>query len=242
MIYNDKSGYIDLGKTGSSYIEDVLKNVSTGIGRNFRHVGLKQREEGFFYYTTIRNPWKYYVSHLEYSKKTSGQILKHVTGQNYRETSIDQYVDIICVKRHSLPEINHKNKLGRAWKNMPDDMGMLTCQYIVWTDEEFLCKPRSEQEIVDWFNAYYFKPNEKFFGINTDNMYEDLTYMFTKWGHHFSLKDNWIEELDNFSKPKPIKHKVNIHDHKKHYEGHEKTIDIIRHQERLLIDHYGFTI
>ena len=249
-MYRYNNGvFLDVGKTSTSFIIRVLDNlVEEPTKEKLRHRGVKAMSPHYFYFTNIRNPYKYYVSHLSYSKSHQGQILKYLMAKQnggkgrWQKTTLKEYIDMIMVQRKTLPNNNHYNALGDAMSNMPDTMGMLTCHYILYLDADFLMKKRTEAEVEDWFERYYFSASNNYIALNGDNLNQELYQMCELKQDELGLKSNWKELWDNVTQPDKKEDKCLIDDYMSHYKDCLSSIDIIRQQERVLIDHYAFTI
>jgi hypothetical protein len=249
MISTGHAHYLDVGKTASSFIEAQLQNLGCQLRSN-RHLGLKgpiNKDE--LYYCTLRNPYKYWISHLNYSKKTNGQIYNFV--RNKKPLSLYEYVKIINEDRHDLPETNHGNALNQAWKNMPETMGMLTCHYILYLDSNFLKQKRTESEVEEWFDNHWFKPNSNMVPLNTDNLVYDFCDMVEKHIDKFNVHLNQIEKLrlkeetNNTHTNNEKKHKIEIKNYADMYlnlndEQRDRTVKMITHYERLIVRHFNY--
>ena len=73
MIEYEKFIYLDMYKTGSTYVVQLLNKLMPGKPvRSFRHAPLTKGrpffwKQGKYAFATVRNPWDWYVSMWAYS-------------------------------------------------------------------------------------------------------------------------------------------------------------------------------
>lgn len=254
MINIGKSNFLDLGKCGTSFLEDILRKCCVVNNPGHRHKGFDHLPSEEYLrenliYTVIRNPLEYYVSHLTYSRKSNGPIFKGLVSQGYNDKhfphTVEGYVEAMMIKRMDLPVTNHSNPERIAWRNMPDDLGMMTMQYILLLDRNFLVsKKRTVQEVEDWYAQYWFNNNRKTMTYLTNenmNLGPQAIELIRNYADYFILKNNYetvLNNLENFNKKDDI-HKIQNISHKSWH--NEKSIDIITHYDRILFDNIEFS-
>jgi hypothetical protein len=84
MIEYENFIYLDVYKTGSTHVVDLLKRVTAGraITRS-RHSPLRRGllnfgKPGKFTFATVRNPWDWYVSMWAYGHTTENPLYQHI--------------------------------------------------------------------------------------------------------------------------------------------------------------------
>lgn len=254
MIITKNAYYVDLGKTGSSFVEDVIQQACDSnfkSKKGIRHKGFDSLPSEEFFknnlvFTSIRNPFTYYVSHLTFSRKTNGSIWKGLKTQGYRDElysqSVEGYVQAMMEERMDLPERNHNNPERVAWRNMPDDLGMLTMQFVLLLDRNFITqKKRTTQEIKDWYEQYWFnteRTNLKVLGKN--NLTLETVQLLRQNKEYFPIKDQFNQVLKDVEKGQlqTGKHKIQSLDYKKWHTN--KSRNIIQHYDRILIKHMNY--
>ena len=247
MIKTGNAIFLDLGKCGTSWLEAVLVEVidkQKAGPAGIRHKGLDFLGQfpGAFLYTVVRNPFTYYVSHLTYSMKTNGPLwLTVCRGAGYRITTVEQYVEEMNVNRRPLPVHNHANPEQAAWVNTPSDVGMLTMQYVLMADRQFILSgPKTKKQISDWYKDHWFgSANMK--AINNSELQEQFVSLLYDNQDKFPLKENWESTLkgvlaagvdDNVAKNQRLSYK-SFHT--------EKSKAIIEKSDDILIEHFGYT-
>jgi len=254
MIQTQNVYYLDLGKTGSSFVEHVIHEacgIAVKSKKGVRHKGFDSLPTDKFFeenlvFTTMRNPFTYYVSHLTFSRKTNGPIWKGLKAQGYDDkqypNSVEGYVESMMVKRMHLPENNHNNPEKKAWMNMPDDLGMLTMQYILLLDKNFLLqKKRTVQEIEDWYDKYWFNEQmDNLRAIGKSNLNLEIARLIRDKSEFFPKKPNFdkvLNQIENTTKARG-QHKNQGLNYKQWHT--DKSKEIVQHYDRILIKHMGY--
>jgi hypothetical protein len=254
MIVTKNAYFVDLGKTGTSFVEDVIQkscDSSFRSAKGIRHKGFEELPSDEWLkdnlvFTSVRNPLTYYVSHLTFSRKTKGPIWKGLIAQGYKDgdypTNVEGYVSSMMIDRLDLPVSNHNNPERDAWRNMPDDLGMMTMQYVLLLDRKFLLeRKRTVQEIEDWYEKYWFnsnRPNLKTIGVN--NLTLETVELIENNPQYFPINDGTMDILEEVRCDKISKNKHKIQNIKYADWHTEKSIDIITHYDRILFKHLGF--
>lgn len=249
--------YIDVGKTASSFVVHQMKLMGLEL-KGSRHSPCSNIEKNHVYFCTMRNPYKWWMSHLNYSIKTNGQIYKHVKrnkfpqNKNSQQLNLYEYVKGINVDRWNMPKSNHGVSLNEAWENMPNDLGLLTCHYIAWLDTKFLKQKRTTEEVISWYDRHWFKQNQNMVPLNTDNLEKELANFVETHITFFGNNDGkWKErkEYIKYNKEKIVnvkEHKIETKSYTELYdnlgENKNETLDIIKHYERLIINHFNYTL
>lgn len=192
MITTGNAVFIDLGKNATSFILRVLKAISNSHPvEKSRHQGWREPHGNHYFFTSARNPLKYYVSHYLYQGQ-NGQVRKSMRHAGWSDEGVPSYIRGILVDRWPMPHRNHKNAERDAMLNMPDDMGYYTMNYILMLDHEWILKrKRTEQEIRDWYARYWFSDGENYDVIQADttraSVGEQLQKIITENASHFDL-------------------------------------------------------
>lgn len=255
MIITKNAYFVDLGKTGTSFVEDVIQrscDPTFSSPRGVRHKGFEKLPtdewlKDNLVFTSVRNPLTYYVSHLTFSRKTNGPIWKGLISQGYKDKEypdkVEGYVSSMMVDRLDLPASNHNNPERDAWRNMPDDLGMMTMQYVLLLDRKFLLeKKRTVQEIEDWYEQYWFNPNRpNLKTIGAKNLTLETVELIENNPSYFPIKKNTMDVLNEIRlNNKPTnKHKIQGLNYADWH--NEKSIEIITHYDRILFKHLGYT-
>ena len=252
MIIYKNAYFLDLGKTGTSFAEDILNKClevnlqSSRLKRHqgFTHLPSEQWFKNNLVFATVRNPLTYYVSHLAYSRKTNGPILKELISQGYRDSdypnSVEGYVHSMMIDRLNLPANNHNNPEREAWRNMPDDLGMMTMQYILLLDKDFILeKKRTTKEIEDWYEQYWFNENMKnLIFVGRKNLTEELIDLISNKTDYFGEVDEKILSYVKANSYDKNSHKIQNLNYADWH--NQKSIDIITYYERILFDNLEF--
>lgn len=254
MIVTKNAYYIDLGKTGTSFVEDVIQKCCDPGFKSpcgIRHKGFDKLPDDSWLkenlaFASMRNPLTYYVSHLTFSRKTKGPIWNGLKEQGYKDemypNSVEGYVKSMMVDRLDLPVNNHNNPERIAWRNMPEDLGMMTMQYVLLLDREFITtKKRTVKEIEDWYEQHWFNPNKqnlKVIGkedltLETVNLIRDNSSYFPIRGESFQI----LEEIEKGAVDKK-KHKIQDLNYSTWH--NKKSIEIITHYDRILFNHLNY--
>jgi len=253
MIVTKNAYFVDLGKTGTSFVEDVINKYCDPkfhSPKGVRHKGFEELPTDEWLndnlvFTSVRNPLTYYVSHLAFSRKTNGMILKTLENQGYKDDnypkSVEGYVSAMMVNRLDLPKKNHNNPEQDAWRNMPDDLGMMTMQYVLLLDRKFLLeKKRTVQEIEDWYEQYWFNPDRpNLKTIGAKNLTLETIDMIKENKEYFTFRPGMhIEKATGYNTDERV-HKVQG---LKYADWHnKKSIEIVTHYDRILFKHLGFS-
>lgn len=254
MITTKNAHFVDLGKTGTSFVEDVIRRSCDSSFRSpkgVRHKGFDKLPSDEWLkenlvFASVRNPLTYYVSHLTFSRKTSGPILRGLIKQGYDDKSypnkVEGYVSSMMVDRLDLPVTNHNNPERDAWRNMPDDLGMMTMQYVLLLDRNFLLeKKRTVKEIEDWYEQYWFNSNRvNLKTIGSKDLTMETVELIENNTSYFPIKNETMKVLDDIRNDETSKetHKIQGLTHKDWH--NEKSIEIITHYDRILFNHMNF--
>ena len=183
------------------------------------------------FYTTIRNPWKYYVSEYHYSS---------ITG--FRKNLMDKH-------RDKDFEFLLKNVYTRKLKD-GNIIGWLTNSIMQFTDIKFQEKDLSLKEIEQWFDETYFGNNlRKLIGI-TDNLGKEFCELVREHSDKFDLVEDYENKLDEIMNSDKTftsyvykdrwsnVNKIMDNDYKSYY--NQELIDIVYNNDKMLIDRYNF--
>lgn len=245
MIKTKNAVFLDLGKCGTSWLEAVLDRViEHKEPKGMRHRGLTTLDQfgDVLLYTVVRNPFTYYVSHLTYSQKTNGPLWRSVSADaGYPIKTVEQYVEEMNINRRKLPRWNHDNPEQAAFVNTGEGVGMLTMQYVLMADRHFFMAKRSKQEIKDWYERHWFDKSNKMVMINNTNLKDEFVKLLYDYEDQFPLRENWKQILDDVLKQGVDDNTAKNQrlDYKPFHT--EKSIQIIKETDDILIDHFGFT-
>jgi hypothetical protein len=231
MLVSGNSYYIDVGKTGTSFVEDILQStVGCHNGRG-RHTGLEKVPDfnTTLVFASVRNPFAYWPSHMAYSRADS---------------NLERYLTNINVKHGDLKNGPHGNERFHSWRNFPKTLGMLTFHYLIMLDKHFLTESRTEAEVYDWFDRHYFNDHPNCLMIGGTNLKQELFDLLLTRREMFPSTPDLEEKIKKIDSEyilsRKSAHKVFDRDYKSFH--NERTIEIIKTTEKILVDKFGFTV
>ena len=231
MLSCGKAIFIDPGKTGTSFLENLLRPAVTKLaGTRHAPIQLDSTFGDKLIFTTLRNPYTYIVSHFTYGRKTRGPIYNSLG----RPETFEQYVVAMNQNHGTFPP--SENDL---WQNTDKTVGGLTFRYLRMIDANFLSQPRKKSEIRQWYKDHWFNTESNLRMIGSKDLREEIIQLIEDNPGYFTVRPNWKEIL--------LTHQVNDGASKNqkldYSEWHtEKTKQIISETEDILIEQYGFTI
>jgi hypothetical protein len=197
--------------------------------------------------TSIRNPYSWYASLFTYGRKTNGRVWRTLVSQGFTDPLPDQiepFLTAILVDSLDLPKRNHNNPEEAAWRNFPDNLGMMTMQYILLLDPKFLLRRRrSVADINAWYRDNWFDPtrdNLVMFGRH--DLTRETIELVRKKPEYFDLKPNYLEILAEIEHEQPDAevHKVQgIRSYKSYFSDTARFF--VAHYERILLEHFDFS-
>lgn len=255
MIVSKKAYYLDLGKTGTSYVEDVIDRACASeffSPKGERHRGFARRPSdralrSMLIITSIRNPYSWYASHFTYGRKTNGRVWRTLVQQGFSDPQPDQiepFLTAILADRLELPKRNHNNPEQAAWRNFPENLGMMTLQYVLLLDPKFLLRRRrSVADIKAWYRDNWFAPERKnLIMFGRKNLTQETVELVRKNAEYFDLKPNYLEILNKIENEQADAelHKVQgIKSYKSYFSDTARCL--VEHYERLLFEQFDFT-
>ena len=212
----------------------MLDNFPIEYAMHSKHGWLQQNSITDYtdklFYTSIRNPWEYYVSEYVYSHT-------HEWRQSFMEEHRDKDFEFWL-----------KNLYTRKLKD-GNTIGSLTNKIILFTDTKFQEKDLSLKEIEQWFDKTYFNDNlRKLIGI-TDNLGKEFCELVREHSDKFDLDyENKLDEIVNSDKTftsyvyKKRWHNINkiMDNNYQAYYYKQELIDIVYNNDKMLIDRYNF--
>jgi len=257
MFIGEKLIYLQMQKTGCTYIANLLKD---NIGGNIigKHNWLIDYNVDKIIIGSIRNPWHWYVSLWAYGCMKKGGLYNRLTNRrtpfkknikrfefhyalNDLVKPIKQwkgcYIDPESGEnfRTWLKQIYNPNRKwdlgeGYAKYKFSDSVGFMTHRYCQLHHRNYRSNStkRSLTSVEDLFE--YDKENNLLdYVIKMENMEIDLTRILKKLGYINALKTNLLPENLNKSEH-----------HEVAYYYDTKTINLVRERERFIIEKFGY--
>lgn len=125
MFTSDEITYIELQKTGSTHIITLLSQLFEGERIGSHNAATpKQFASSKYFVSSIRNPWKWYVSLWTYGAQGVGQMYTRLTQRGIREPARVFYWShsISKAARSALNEITKDVDFWRAAYNRNDEV------------------------------------------------------------------------------------------------------------------------
>ena len=218
MISAGNTIYLDVGKTGSSYVSRRLFEMFGGDVYNTatRHKQLPEYPDlnNTLVYTTVRNPYSWYGSMYEYNKHHP---------KNVNSTNPITYEDSIV------------KQLPYTWYYI---------RYLDWNFyQNLIAQPLSysDADIENWFNRTWFSGNENLVMIGAYDLKADFVDLLESRKEMFPSISNFQQHLDILRTRKTCIMYDNVNNFDREPLS-QNMIDIITEKDRILIDHFGFTL
>jgi hypothetical protein len=230
MIVSKNAYYVDVPKTGSSYVNncfELMCNQYDWINRSGQKTSNPTSRHGTIQYTnkeyddklvfvTIRNPWYYYVS-------------KYIFENKKNDASISGFKSYIA---------------GSA--------GQFTKILIESVDKKFMDGNPSQDQIKDWFE----RDEIKFIGKK--NLGDEMANLIEQHSDKFDLVENWKDNIPKLrennrhmalipregnkwsGQPKYIKLGHNLKGNKYTHYYTDELANLIREKDRAIIETFGY--
>lgn len=114
MLRTDRLVYVQLQKTASTRIAEILHDVVGGEYLHPKHGPVDERAEGRYVLGSVRDPWAYYLSLWTFGCKDGGGLYERLTGR----PRDDRRPHEISTLRNDLPPREQRSWWGRrraAW-------------------------------------------------------------------------------------------------------------------------------
>jgi hypothetical protein len=264
MIKTEKIIYLQMPKTGCTYIASLLIKIAGGkqIGKR-KHNALRNYNTNRLIVGSIRNPWDWYVSLWAFGCSSRGSLYNRVNGL----FSIELFSKLLRMK---LDEVYYKFKIPFGlWRSLYQDTAdpelfrkwikvILNPERREDLNEGFWKTPISEfagfmtyRYARLYLKNIFSKEAKKIRNIDDLKLYDNSNNLINMIIRNESLEDDFLEVLRNTNHPidkdalnklknSPPK-KINYSTHKKtsfYYD--DETINLVREKEKFLIDKYNY--
>jgi len=246
VINSGKAYYNDVGKTATSFVYAQMEKVCNSIATS-RHAVLTRdtiRSDNLIF-SSLRNPYQYYVSIFNYEARPgkTGPLTKQFLSQEQNCDTFSNFMQNIFKKNlHWLP------KEEPTIRNRPEGIGLLTFRYLAWTDTTFfMTSKRTMEDVKRWYDDHYFNDGCPFEFIGQNDMSNDFCDLVIKYQDKFSLKENWMNQIDHirqhtkWDNPSDTGKGYKVFDHDFPSFYNDEIKDCVKRGDHILLDRYGFT-
>jgi len=220
MVFHKQFNYFHIPKCGGTFISQYLeeniegaKFISNARGDKHHPVSLKYNK--VFTFSTIRNPWDWYVSFYEFNKYNYSSYSFLKGGINFKEV-----IKRIFGKKSGKESRIDFNVLSK------NDVGILTYRFFLilsYNVYDVFRKPQSQwKEDVNCV-------------VKIEEARNEIPQMFKKY--LFPLSSKQAKVLKNM-KRRGVTNRRKFKDYRKHYDN--ETRELIAHKESYLINRFNY--
>jgi len=263
MIVNKDAYYVDIGKTGSTFIEKHLMSIiatdhdqwrkytyvtskeepprEVNIESSNRHGRLYDYSNGFYddklIYCSLRHPLRYYTSLFNRELAHQGPIKSELLKQDSSyEDTFGNFVNCILDNTKVLS----RQEMPRYF-NRPKNIGLLTYRYIDWVDDSFFTVKRDWAEVENWYERHYFNPDVNIEFIGPQNLGQSFVDLIKKYRDKFDLKQDWEEHIPAMTANRLVNSTTTYLTMGRMYKESPQFLpDRILEAERILLDRFDF--
>ncbi|MGA1868176.1 MAG: hypothetical protein ACMUJM_06470 [bacterium] len=253
MFITDKLIYLELQKTGSTYIASLMSKCVEGT-RIGRHNLLKDYETNKFIVGSIRNPWDWYVSLWAFGCGKKGELYNRLTNRKiishhpFHELAKPIHLWKDAYKDYTSPncfqswlrlihDTRRKMDIGENYykSSICEFGGLMTYRYCKFYLKNFLSKRYSTNiHTLDELKNLDKKSNILKGTIRNESIKDDLIRVLHDAGHTIDKKII-LQIYNNINK------KINQSEHldPKYYYDKE-TIGLVAQRDKFLIEKYSY--
>jgi hypothetical protein len=260
MIVSKDAYYIDIAKTGSTFITKNLERICDGYtvskfqnvtgrihdDRHGRLVGYKKEDfKDKLIFASLRDPISIYISTWG-NEDINGP---HKLNFKANHPDYQDHIWEFCRRAtnwHPCGTPLTAQELPRQI-NRPDRLGMVTFRYLDWVDDTFFTQKRTWEEVEEWYDAHYFDPAVPIHFLGPKNIGSDLANLIRNNLDKFNFKEGVrIEsELRQIEQNEYMNTRYNKEMHRSIFDNINRNdptlLDDLRDAERILYSRIDFS-
>lgn len=203
MIVSKDAYYIDVPKTGSTFIVKNLSRICTGWSvsgfqnitgsiHDDRHGRLlnynKEEFKDRVIFSSLRDPVSIYISTWANEEIVGPHKI------NFRANHPDYKDHVWEFCRRAVNWFPCGTPLTAQENprhiNRPYRLGMVTFRYLDWVDDSFFTKKRTWDEVEEWYDTHYFDPSVPVHFLGPRNLGADFVNLIRDNREKFSFRDD----------------------------------------------------